>query len=642
MPPCSKKKPVNLPASDDENSQTLNTCSRLQSKCSAAAATSAQPVAPATEQSEDGDPEAASSSKNEHGKRRTLPRANKNLDPARPDRPHPRRSSEEVQAEKRVQLQKKLVRMQEIHVKEVELEKLKSMLREQQTIRDLKARTRAYDLPNVPEETENEAYGGSKQPVGERDEHNSFSDSHEYIDIDGVRDSDDSSEVEIKSKAKQMRPAGPAKSTKSTSGGEKGKKMAAHDRKACQPSGRTGLSKRFRAQLVREERRGGGLADSDIEDIPPGEGEWKMGANEDNMLGFVMTPPVNSQPGSRNSSTVPSRQPSRQPSHQPSVEFNPLPKKGPQQLPRSGSRSASRTGTPAGSRAHSPNPAPSQPQEPRKRAGQRAGTTAKDYPDFVKSNWSSLVLPTAKHAMFASDQPISNFRRDDILLNTIQEVITKTCPETNHICSLDRDAMFQQIYNRLNETCSEIASKAIKVVTEFFSQPEYDGNHKRILEYATWASERLEDGPAFYAEPSPRNVKPGAENYIPPNGLFQSYFVIEMMTVYMNKIAKSCIDYGHPVGLIGLVCAAIKRAFRYYVKSHGRPPLVSLKKDNEKFSEANVGKHVKAFVRYAAELSDDDWGRLMELYKFVPDPPSDEEHGTSSDSGQSIKLYMPR
>ncbi|KAG7096123.1 hypothetical protein E1B28_006797 [Marasmius oreades] len=203
-----------------------------------------------------------------------------------------------------------------------------------------------------------------------------------------------------------MRPAGPAKSTKSTSGGEKGKKMAAHDRK-------------------RQDRPFQVISSATCE------GEWEMGANEDNMLGFVTMPPVNSQPGSQNSSTVPSCQPSRQPSRQPSVEFNPLPKKGPQQLPCSGSWSASHTGTPAGSRAHSPNPAPSQPQEPRKRAGQRAGTTAKDYSDFVKSNWSSLVLLTAKHAMFASDQPISNFCRDDILLNTIQEVIMKTCPETN-------------------------------------------------------------------------------------------------------------------------------------------------------------------------------------------------------------------
>ncbi|KAG7089206.1 hypothetical protein E1B28_010908 [Marasmius oreades] len=119
---------------------------------------------------------------------------------------------------------------------------------------------------------------------------------------------------------------------------------------------------------------------------------------------------------------------------------------------------------------------------------------------------------------------------------------------------------------------SGIASKALQVVNSFFSQPEYASNYMKILDYATWAGTRLEDRPAFYAELSPRNVKPSSENYVPP-----------------SKRAKLQIDYGHPVGLVGLVCAAIKQAFRYYVKLEGGPWVILLTKDNKKFSEEMWG-----------------------------------------------------
>ncbi|KAG7098145.1 hypothetical protein E1B28_000115 [Marasmius oreades] len=415
---------------------------------------------------------------------------------------------------------------------------------------------------------------------------------------------------------------------------------------ACQPSGKTGLSKRFKASLQAPGgREFGGLADSDIEDIALGEAEGatvtnKSELDDNGMIGLVndYTTPVNSQPGSKGSSAVSSHQPSRQPS----VEFNPLPKKGAvrtahlptaraqpgsQHSSRAGSRSASRTHTPAESRAHSPNPAA---QGSGEKGGQRVGTSAKEYPEFIRGNWSSCVLPTAKHAMFASDQPMVKFRRDKVLLETVQDIVNQTFPEITYVCSLDRDAVFQQIYNQLNETCSEIGSKAIKTVGEFFSHPEYNGHYRRILEYATWASDRLEDGPAFYAEPSASNIKPSDGNYVPPRGLFQSYFVIEMMKFYMSKMAQSSIEYGCPVGLVGLVCAASK----------GHPPLVSLTKESERFSEVNVGKHVKAFVCYAASLTDDEWEDLMVLYEYSPNPPCD-EGGASSDSDQSIKLYIP-
>ncbi|KAG7086186.1 hypothetical protein E1B28_002147 [Marasmius oreades] len=652
MPPRSKRKTIDRPT----NHENKNTNTHSRSKPKASKQTTTQPVIRALEATE-GEIELEASSKEGNGnvntRRTPLPRIHKNVDPAEPDRPRPRRSSQEVQAQRLAQENRKLEKMKELHEKEEELKRLRSMLGDQQAMRERKARTRAYDLLHVLEDTENEGYE-SEGLVEQQVKKAQSSDSLEYINVDDVSDDSSKGIAEIESNMKQAKPTA---RTAKDAGGAKGKrvigsKVIKNNLAACQPSGKTGLSKRFKTRLVQEGNVTGGLGDSDVKDFPPGEAEEGMGSNEpdtegnDAMITCVnaSSPAVSSQPGSKDSS------------RQPSVQFNPLPKKGTartqsrptaqpvirsQPSSRSVSQPASRTRTPAGSRAHSPNPPPAQASG--RRAGQRVGTTAKDYPEFIKgSEWSGLVLPTARHAMFASEQPMVKFRRDEGFCAIVQEIITRTFPEMDYVCSLDRDPVLQQVYNRLNETRSGIASKVLKVVTNFFSQPKYAGNYTKILDYATWAGTRLEDGPAFYAKPSPRNIKPGSENYVPPSGLFESHFVIEVMKCYMAKRAKSHIDYGHPVGLIGLVRAAIKRAFRYYVKSEGGPPIVSLIKDSEKFSEANMGKHVTAFIGYAVTLADDDWARLMEVYEFVPDPPTDEEGGVSSDSEQSIKLYVPR
>ncbi|KAG7096079.1 hypothetical protein E1B28_006760 [Marasmius oreades] len=614
MPPHAKKK-KNISSTNQHNDKT-NTHSHAQTRSGVAAskATTSQPVAPTTGYTEDDYNLKTANGENLQCTRTSLPCTHKNIDPAEPDRPRPRRSSAEVQAEKVVGG--------------------KEEAKEDERNTGKGGRIGEAEVYATPKETENEGYGSEVNLGGERDI-NTPSDSAEFIDVDNVSE-DSSSEgiVKLKPKAKQ-------KPGRNTGGdGRKGKKRAASGTNTMQealtvyqPSRKTGLSKRFKASLQAPGgREFSGLADSDIEDIALGEAEGATVTNQseldDNgMIGLVndYTTPVNSQPGLKGSSAVSSRQPS--------VEFNPLPKKGAVQtahLPtaraqpgsqhssRAGSRSASHTHTPAESRAHSPNPAA---QGSGEKGGQRVRTSAKKYPEFIRGNWSSHVLPTTKHAMFASDQPMVKFRRDKVLLETVQDIVNRTFPEIRYVCSLDRDAVFQQIYNRLNETHSEIGSKAIKTVGEFFSHPEYNGHYRRILEYATWASDRLEDGPTFYAEPSASNIKPSDGNYVPPRGLFQSYFVIEMMKFYMSKMAQSSIEYGRPVGLVGLVCAAIKRAFQYYVKSKGHPPLVSLTKESKQFSEVNVGKHVKAFVHYVASLTDDEWEDLMVLYEYSPNPP---------------------
>ncbi|KAG7098146.1 hypothetical protein E1B28_000116 [Marasmius oreades] len=167
MPPRAKKK-KNISSTNQHDDKT-NTHSHAQTRSGVAAskATTSQPVAPTTGYTEDDYDLKTANGENLQRTRTSLPRTHKNIDPAEPDRPRPRRSSAEVQAEKVVEERKKLKKMKEIQAKEDELERLKSMLREQQIVRERKARTRAYDLPQVPEEMENEGYGPEVNLGGE-------------------------------------------------------------------------------------------------------------------------------------------------------------------------------------------------------------------------------------------------------------------------------------------------------------------------------------------------------------------------------------------------------------------------------------------------------------------------------------------
>jgi hypothetical protein len=109
------------------------------------------------------------------------------------------------------------------------------------------------------------------------------------------------------------------------------------------------------------------------------------------------------------------------------------------------------------------------------------------------------------------------------------------------------------------------------------------------VEFAAWATRG--DGPAQYGMPTPVDClfPPESRNYIvrichhtrtiayllysqKPEGPFQSEFIIAVLTPYLKACQGSCIDFGHPVGALGMASAAVSVSLFIFVHSTNQYP----------------------------------------------------------------------
>ncbi|ESK81387.1 hypothetical protein Moror_3714, partial [Moniliophthora roreri MCA 2997] len=148
------------------------------------------------------------------------------------------------------------------------------------------------------------------------------------------------------------------------------------------------------------------------------------------------------------------------------------------------------------------------------------------------------------------------------------------------------DPIFEQLAQCMNGGYNQIGSAAFDVIKEFFcNDPAYCDKPTAMAGYARWALESM--GPLIYRKPSPPGTVPNVEGtWTKPNRLFESPFIIKMMTKVFSMISGSCGLFSIPVGGLAMAATALKHAF--------------------------LGKTILAFIPTVEQVLDRHWNWLKE------------------------------
>uniref|UniRef100_A0A0W0FTI1 Uncharacterized protein n=1 Tax=Moniliophthora roreri TaxID=221103 RepID=A0A0W0FTI1_MONRR len=216
-----------------------------------------------------------------------------------------------------------------------------------------------------------------------------------------------------------------------------------------------------------------------------------------------------------------------------------------------------------------------------KKTKPRGKPTEKQLPMFAHGTvWKTVFIATICHLAFTQPNPMA-VKKDRDLVNMVQSVMNKVFPNDPW-----------PSYDHIKDTQNNIGTEAFKLVSNFFQQPDYAEDHRVAFAYATF----LEKGKAGYK---------------PPEGIFESDLIIEMMQKHIIPVYKCSIETGEPKGALAIVISA---------HNNGIMP----EKPNDQFSDAKYGKHVSQYMKSIEHLSTWYWNHLLEMYgqnidKAVPE-----------------------
>uniref|UniRef100_A0A0W0G1B6 Uncharacterized protein n=1 Tax=Moniliophthora roreri TaxID=221103 RepID=A0A0W0G1B6_MONRR len=213
-------------------------------------------------------------------------------------------------------------------------------------------------------------------------------------------------------------------------------------------------------------------------------------------------------------------------------------------------------------RPSTPDEAPRQPAKKTKVSKARQATTVKHLPAWVmEGNKWPEENPFAYHC-------------DTVLIAAVQESVDAVFPGNMYKATLCLDPIFEQLAQCMNGGYNQIGSAAFDVIKEFFcNDPAYCDKPTAMAGYARWALESM--GPLIYRKPSPPGTVPNVEGtWTKPNRLFESPFIIKMMTKVFSMISGSCGLFSIPVGGLAMAATALKHAFLVYMKCEGVVPKV--------------------------------------------------------------------
>ncbi|KIL57450.1 hypothetical protein M378DRAFT_16235 [Amanita muscaria Koide BX008] len=192
----------------------------------------------------------------------------------------------------------------------------------------------------------------------------------------------------------------------------------------------------------------------------------------------------------------------------------------------------------------------------------RAAKRFRDLPSsFTNSTMIKQFRSTCYHGWMASDDLFDGFTiESDILLGIVRTVFSKVFPDSAYIPSV-RDVFHQTIYDNIQTNRSNTAHHAIQAVTMFLSELSQD----EVKDWVDW-TRAVRLGELIYKEPCPpgSNIIKGTSNFVKPQGLLMTSFVIDLAKPYLHYMNSSLIDYGYPRGLVALILVALERAARTF------------------------------------------------------------------------------
>ncbi|KAI0003200.1 hypothetical protein BJV74DRAFT_793475 [Russula compacta] len=248
--------------------------------------------------------------------------------------------------------------------------------------------------------------------------------------------------------------------------------------------------------------------------------------------------------------------------------------------------------------------------------------TAEDggIPEFVGTTWTSTFLPTLYNNLYCSEQPFQDFSKGEKIVAWIQSVVDLVHPGSKYQVKWNDD-LCQTAISRVTEKCSQFAIKAMKIVDDFFSQPDYNGNAKKISAYAKYAMDI--NRPIIYKAPSPIGATiPGSEGFVAPEGVYESELIYSVLTT----------DYGNMKGALALTITALERAFTAYHTGQKVP--------QKMFSRDNYGLTVDDYMDNIKKLMQRRWDMILDGLGVLEMQPKEEIILTSLSENRR-NLYVP-
>ncbi|KAK7021757.1 hypothetical protein VNI00_017305 [Paramarasmius palmivorus] len=520
-------------------------------------------------------------------------RSTRNVNPA-PTRPKPRRTSAEVQSQKRAEeearAQAEAERQQQLNV----LSSMEADLRVQIDVERELVEIGGYDLPMVVEEEEGpdmvEVVGTSK---GDAD--------GEYFDFSAVDKGDESAEETAQPTRGRGRGRGKGKGRGGGRGGKRkrgdGNESNTQSKKQSKPFP-TGLKATYTASQaprtqessVTGEGEVGGLHDSDIDDsvgIP-------AAAGNNPVVGFTV--------------------------------------KAPAQLPKGSKRKRSNTAsseTVATQTLAVPTPTPQAPAPAVKTTN--ASIRKSDMPDFIVRDWEPVFTHSLRCRIF-NEPNLFNIKRTRELVPIIQDVVNRLYPGISYSVMLNHEPVLEMSYRKITECRTNIAGASLDVVKTYL-EGTYTEQPEGQRQYCTWALRN--DGPAIYSTPTPSSctAKPGTPGYQYPDGMFESFFIVQAMRRCSASIQSSKVDFGRPIGAVATVASAVERAFHHFENNN----IDTLPKDQ--FSTSSYSSTIDGYAEYLRGFSERRWSHLRELYEYKIQPATPVAE-TSLGPGRR-QLYVP-
>ncbi|KAI9465236.1 hypothetical protein BJY52DRAFT_1183821 [Lactarius psammicola] len=227
---------------------------------------------------------------------------------------------------------------------------------------------------------------------------------------------------------------------------------------------------------------------------------------------------------------------------------------------------------------------------------------------LVQHTWVKVFLPTLMHLFFISEQPFQDFTsKSPSFVAIVQQAFNATHPNISYVVTAHNDIV-ATAFERVKTKRSLIASDVLKLVKNNFEDDRYVDQSQEVKKYAWWALRP--DGPAYYANPTPMDcsLDRTSSNYVFPQGKYQSRFIIPVAKKFLSFADQSAISpkldaRNPPLGLYILILTAVERAFKSYIGGTFSGPL--------QFSNENVWRSMHDFRESLLRLDFERWDHIL-------------------------------
>ncbi|KAJ7457136.1 hypothetical protein B0H11DRAFT_2243670 [Mycena galericulata] len=262
--------------------------------------------------------------------------------------------------------------------------------------------------------------------------------------------------------------------------------------------------------------------------------------------------------------------------------------------------------------------------------------SAEGLPGFIAKSWGTVYLPACYRALYLSRDPMSIGAVGKDLMKPgketvlfFQAILDEKYAGNSWVMEWG-DAICTKAVSRVGERRSAIGKAAMVVVDRLFdsttyyklsSTPDSTGSSQRLRK-----SQKISDdaryavrsnGPAFYKDPTPEDVcKLGANHpaYVKPRGYLESPLIIETLCSFIKDDEFRVIvtetpdgeehDFsGLPIGLLGMVAAAVERAYKLHT--------TGVRTKAPGFSSVNYGTAVAGFIASIQGFRRSRWDSII-------------------------------